>query len=318
MPLFVANLLVLTILLGGVWLISTRLAIAPGILCYEKTRRRLHEAFHGQWKSSGVVDRMAGLGIDTEAYLKQRLYENREQGIRVEICDKRTLKGAMQFLTSSENIGNCIALRNFVSWCLPSLLDDEGIMLADISYKGRGRIWQQRAQLWMVAAEKQGMPVLAVNSVEFNNEGAKYFDILMPEIVDVIRDVARRAGFKEIYVGISDFGREWFDRHFQQGTDPAPIIKVHSPGLGFKYYFDSFKLKRLGSGGRRWEYMKKRTYKARSYAVVFGILEMLKGNRAKAGAFFDAAKNLNNFWAVPIHEDGKGNDSDVSLGLAEK
>jgi len=318
MPVFVANLLTLTILVNGVWLISTRLAIAPGILCYEKTRRRLHEAFHGLWKPSGVVARMAELGIDTGAYLKQRLYENKERAIRIEIVDKRTIKGAMQFLTSSENIGNCIALRNFVSWCLPSLLDDEGIMLADVACKGRGRLWQQRAQLWMVAAEKEGLPVLAVNSVEFNNEGAKYFDILMPEMVNVIRDVARRAGFKEIYVGISDFGREWLDCQFQQGTDIAPIIKIHSPELGFKYYFDSFKLKRLAPGGKRWAYMKKRTYKARSYAVVFGIIEMLKGNRAKAGAFFDAAKNLNNFWAVPIHEDEKGNDPDTSLGLAQK
>ncbi|MEE9610023.1 MAG: hypothetical protein V3W19_02170, partial [Desulfatiglandales bacterium] len=292
-------LLLLTILVGGVWLISTRLAIAPGILCYEKTRRRLNEAFHGHWKPSGIVARMTELGIVTEEYLKQRIYENKERAIRVEIRDKRTLKGAMQFLTSSEDIGNCIALRNFVSWCLPALLDDEGIMLADISSKGSGRLWQQRAQLWMVAAEKKGTPVLTVNSVEFNNEGVKYFDILMPEIVNVMRDVARRAEFKEICVGISDFGREWFDRHFQQGTDPAPITKIHSPALGFKYYFDSFRLKRLGPGGRRWEYMKKRTYGARSYAVVFGILEMLKGNRAKAGAFFDAAKNLNNHWDIP-------------------
>jgi hypothetical protein len=296
-------LLLLTILAGGVWILSTRLAIAPGILCYEKTRRRLNEAFHGHWKPSGIVARMTELGIVAEAYFQHRLYENREHGIRIEIRDKRTLKGAMQFLTSSEEIGNCIALRNFVSWCLPSLLDDEGIMLADISCKGRGRLWQQRAQLWMVASEKNGTPVLAVNSVEFNNEGVKYFDILMPEIVNVMRDVARRAGFKEICVGISDFGRQWFDRHYPQGTDPAPITKIHSPELGFKYYFDSFRLKRLGPGGRRWEYMKKRTYGARSYAVVFGILELLKGNRAKSGAFLDAAKNLNNFWVVPLDAD---------------
>lgn len=151
-----------------------------------------------------------------------------------------------------------------------------------------------------VAAQKKGEPVLAVNSVEFNNEGAKHIDVLMPEMIEVMRDVCRRAGFRGIYVGISDFGRHWFDEHFPQGDVPDPIIKVHHSDLGFTYYFDAFNLKRGGILGKRYEYMKKRSLVARTYAVVFGLLERLKGNSAKAKAFFDSAINVNNCWEVPL------------------
>ena len=42
------------------------------------------------------------------------------------------------------------------------------------------RAWHQQAHLWMLAAEKKGEPVLAVNSVQFNNEEARYIDVLLP------------------------------------------------------------------------------------------------------------------------------------------
>ncbi len=45
----------------------------------------------------------------------------------------------------------------------------------------------------------------------------------MPRIVKVMQDVARRCNFQAIYVGISDFGRDWFDTHFEQGTNTTPI-----------------------------------------------------------------------------------------------
>jgi len=289
----VAPIAVYVVMMGvsvlGTWVVSTRLAIAPGILCYEKTRRRLKEVLKGGWTRSPVSLRMSDLGLEVEEYARNQLYENKDKGIRIEIPDKRTLEGAMQFLTSSEEIGNCIALRNFVSWCLPSLLNDETIMLADVLLKGSSRAWHQRAQLWMVAAQRKGEPVLAVNSVEFNNEGAKHIDVLLPEMIEIMRDVCRRAGFRGIYVGISDFGRHWFEEHFPQGDVPDPIIKVHHPDLGFTYYFDAFNLKRSGILGKRYEYMKKRSLVARTYAVVFGLIERLKGNSAKAKAFFDSA-----------------------------
>lgn len=297
-------LLFMAVVISGVWIVSTRLAIAPGVLCYEKTRRRLGEICGEGWKPSGAVAAMAELGIDTEEYARSRQYDMAEQGIRIEICDKRRLEDAMQFLTSSENIGNCIALRNFVAWCLPSLLDDETIMLADVSYRGSTKSWHQRAQLWMVAAEQEGRPVLTVNSIEFNNEGAKYLDILMPEIVQVMEDVARRCGFEAIYVGISDFGRDWMDNYYEQGTNTSPIRKVHSPELGFRYYFDAYAVKR--NGGKHWEYLQQRGWFARSYAIVFGVLELQKGNRAKAREFFRSAWNVNNFWEIPVVESGVG------------
>ncbi len=294
--LVVLYFLFMAVVIAGIWIVSTRLAIAPGVLCYEKTRRRLREICEDGWKPSRSVAAMAGLGINTEEYARSRLYEITESGIRIEIRDKRRLEEAMQFLTSSEKIGNCIALRNFVAWCLPSLLDDETIMLADVSYRGSTKSWHQRAQLWMVAAQQNGRPVLTVNSIEFNNEGAKYLDVLMPEIVAVLQDVARRCGFQAIYVGISDFGRDWFDRHFEQGADRSPIVKVHTADLGFTYYFDAYTLKR--NGGRRWEYLQERTWFARSYAILFGLIELQKRNRAKAREFFRSAWNVNNFWEV--------------------
>ena len=290
-----AYLILVGVVAAGSWALSTRTSLAPGILTYEKTGRRLREVFEGGWKASGVVGQMNELGIDTEAYLGAKTHENPELKTRIEIRDRRTVRGAAEFLTSSEEIGNCIALRNFVSWCLPSLLDDESIMLADVTCKGGGRLWQQRAQLWMVAAECEGRPVLTVNSLEFNNEGVKHLDVLMPEIIEVLRDVARRCRFTEIYVGISDYGREWLDTHFEQGTETASLFKVHARELGNRYYFDSFT---RGRGG--WRFMRQRTVGARLYALSFGALEWLQGNRAKAKAFFDSARNVHNFWKIPV------------------
>ncbi len=151
---------------------------------------------------------------------------------------------------------------------------------------------------FVVTAEQEGRPVLTVNSIEFNNEGAKYLDVLMPEIVRVMEDVAGRCGFHAIYVGISDFGQDWMDRHFEQGTSTSPITKVHSLELGFTYYFDAYAVKR--NGGTHWEYLQQRGWFARSYAIVFGFLELQKGNRAKAREFFRSAWNVNNLWAVSV------------------
>jgi hypothetical protein len=205
----------------------------------------------------------------------------------------------VQFLTSSEGIGNCIALRKFVSWCLPSLLNDETIMLADISMKGVTHVWHQRAQLWMVAAELDNCPVLTVNSVEFNNEGAKHIDRLLPAVVEVLQDVALRAGFQRIFVGISDFGRHWFDSRYSQKVATDPISKIHSRDLGYSYYFDAYRI-RWKLTGRHYEYMTSRTLLACLYALTFGIIEFSTGRFAKAAAFLDSASNRRNCWEIPL------------------
>lgn len=277
----------------GTCLVSLCLPIAPGVLRYEKTRRRLKEALAGAWEPSSASRRLRELGVDAEQYARAAEYEDKEAGVRVAVRDKRTLKGACQFLASSDDIGNCIALRNFVSWTLPALLDDESVMLADVALKG-SHGWQPRAQVWMVAAERGGVPVLTVNSVEFNEEGAKRMDAVMPVAVKALKDVCARAGFKGLYLGISDFGRAWCDARYRQAEGEEPILKVHAPELGTTCHFDSFVLRR-----GRWEYMRRRTFAARAYAVVFGVVELLKGNPGKAAAFWDSARNVNNCWEIP-------------------
>ncbi|TPW17596.1 MAG: hypothetical protein FD126_3611, partial [Elusimicrobia bacterium] len=284
---------VLGIAVVGTCLVSLALPCAPGVLRYEKTRRRLREALDGAWRPSGAVARLRELGVDSEQYARAALYEDKESGVRVEVRDKRTLKGACQFLASSEDIGNCIALRNFVSWTLPALLDDEAVMLADVALKG-SHGWQPRAQVWMVAAECGGVPVLTVNSVEFNEEGAKRMDDVMPAAVRALKDVCARAGFKALFLGISDFGRAWCDARFKQVPGAEPVLKVHAAELGDTYYFDSFARR-----GGRWVYMRRRSLAARAYAVAFAGVELLKGNPGKAAAFLDSAKNAANAWEVP-------------------
>jgi hypothetical protein len=294
---FLAYPLMIAVLTMSLWIMSTRVYIAPGILYYKKTGLRLRQAIKKEWEYSPVIEQMKKLNIDYEQFFRQKSYQYKTERICLEIRDKRTIEGAMQFLTSSELIGNCIALRNFVSWCLPSLLNDESIMLCDISVKGN-----QRAQLWMVAAERQGVPVLTVNSIEFNNDGAKYMEMLMPTIVEVLQDVAKRSGFKEIYVGISDFGRDWFDSNYSQGQCGTVIKKIHSNELGYSYYFDAYKLNGF-IYNKHYSYMQKRTLIVRLYALIFGLIEKLKGNNEKAKAFFDSVKNSHNFWQVPTETD---------------
>jgi hypothetical protein len=53
---------------------------------------------------------------------------------------------------------------------------------------------------------------------------------------------------------------------------------------------------------RSYVYAFKRTLAARAYALLFGILEFVQGNRAKAGAFWDTVVNTNNMWAIPLPE----------------
>lgn len=282
--------------MSGTWLISARLACAPGILWYEKTRRRLGQTLEGGWKPSRACALMSEMGVNVEEYLRGGARE--KEGVRVDIRDKRTLPGALEFLTSSEEIGNCIALRHFVSWTLPSLLSDETVMLADVSLPGSSRSWHRRAQIWMVAAQHRGEPVLVLNSVEFNEEGARCLKTIMPAIIETLQDVARRAGFKAIRAGISDFGRSWLDARFPQADDRVVAAKIHSPELGFGYYFDAFRLRHWG--GRRYEYVSRRSAAARLYALVFGLLERLAGNRTKAESYFDAAASGNNSWEIPL------------------
>jgi hypothetical protein len=291
----------MAIVAPGVYLVSTRLAIAPGVLSYAKTRSHLAGVLAGTSPASAIRDRMEALGIRFEEFAKAHLYEDREQGVRIAVRDKRTLEGAVQFLTSSEEIGNCIALRNFVAWVLPSLLADDAVMLADVYYKG-SQTYGHRAQIWMIAAEQDGIPVLTINSFEFNNEGAKYLDVLMEHCVGAIQDVAARAGFQRIYAGISDYGRSYLDRSFPQAQLGTSVRKIHAPEAGYRYYFDAFRLRRSMTGGRlckEYVYMARRTLAARGYALGFGLLELLKGNRAKALAFWDTVANPNNGWEIP-------------------
>lgn len=274
---------ILPLLVAGTWLLSTRAALAPGILRYEKTRRRLGEVLAGAWKPSAAAARMRALGVDVEEYLRAVSYE--DSGVRIELRDKRTATGAVEFLTSSEEVGNCIALRHFVSWCLPSLLDDESVVLADVHQKSGGRSWRQRAQVWLVAARLGGRPVLVVNSVEFNEEGARRVGELLPAMSAMLEDVRRRAGFSEVIVGP------------RAGT--SSVEKVHDASLGFAYYFDAFRLR-----GGRWLHLERRSAAARASALLFGLLDILKGSGARGRAQLELALSGRNSWEGRLEEAG--------------
>ncbi len=297
----ISNAALFFILMGiiapGTFLISTRLNIAPGILYYKRLRDYLSERLRKTGHVSAIEKKMQAIGINVSEFEKGRVYENKEKGIRIRIHDKKTLKGAIDFLTSSEAIGNCISLQHFVSWILPSLLSDDGIILADIDHKGSGDAYQHRAQMWMIASEDNGDPVLTVNSFEFNNDGAKYFDELMPEAIQILQDVARRSGFKKIYAGITNYGRDYLDQHYSQGASRNTIKKIHDPEAGFQYHFDAFRYRWLA---RDFVLKKSRSFTERAYAIIFGLFELTKGNRAKARAFFDSARNARNFWEIPL------------------
>ena len=289
----------------GTYFICTRLKFAPGILYYRMTREYFSRLLEGSTQKSKFETAMESLGIDIGEYEKEKIYENKEQGTRIIVRNKKTVEGAVRFLTSSEAIDSCIALQNFVSWALPSLLSDDGIMLADIFHKGSHPRHYHRAQMWMVAAEEDGMPVLTVNSLEFNEEGAKYIDLLLPEAIKVLQDVAVRGGFKKVFIGITEFGRAYLDRHFSQGVTRHVIKKIHAPEAGYRYYFDAYVLKRSASGGRihrGYVYARKRGPLKRAYAIIFGCIEFIKGNRAKAAAFFESFANANNFWEIPLSD----------------
>jgi hypothetical protein len=296
-------LILMGIIVPGVYVVSTRLAIAPGILCYEKTRRHLSAVLARTPDPGTTRAQMESLGIDTAEFADGRVYEDRVQGTRIVIRDKRTPDGSVHFLTSSEGIANCIALRNFVSWTLPSYLRDDSIQLADVYYRGSQSKYAQRAQVWMIAAEEAGVPVLVVNSFEFNNEGAKHLGLLMEHSIRVIQDVAVRAGFERIYAGISDYGRAYLDRHFTQAEPSATVKKVHAVEAGYRYHFDVFRLRwSLGDSRprRAYVYARRRVFAARVYALIFGFVEFVKGNRAKALAFWDTVVNTNNMWEIPV------------------
>ena len=99
---------------------------------------------------------MRSVGIDAEAFQAEREFGSSDGDVRIAKVDKRTLAGVATFLTSSERIGNCIALRNFVAWTLAAYLSDATIQLADVYSRGSSRKRSQRAQVWMVAAERGG------------------------------------------------------------------------------------------------------------------------------------------------------------------
>jgi hypothetical protein len=156
----------------------------------------------------------------------------------------------------------------------------------------------------MVAAEEEGgVPVLAVNSFEFNEAGTRYLDDIMSEAVALLREVAREAGFRKIYAGISEFGRGYLDARFPQGPTGAVVRKIHDREAGRAYYFDAFRrrLCRTAEGLRsEFVYMKRRGVFARAYALIYGVQEFLKGRRGKARAFFDTVRNPHNFWEIPL------------------
>jgi len=296
-------LITMTIVVAGTYVISMHLPVAPGILRYKKTRKFFSEIIKGERGKTAIEENMEALRINVDEYEKEKTYQDGAKGIRVVIRDKKTLDGAVKFLTSNEEIGSCITLRNFVSWTLPSLLDDDSIMLADVYYKGGHSTYVHRSQIWMVAAEENGEPVLVVNSFEFNKDGAKYINELLPASIEVLRDVARRAGFKKIYAGITEYGRSYLDNNFKQGQTKADVKKVHASEAGYTYYFDVFGLRRKYIDGRfrkQYVYLKKRSLITRIYALVYGLREVLKGNRAKALAFFDTIRNTNNFWEIRL------------------
>lgn len=286
------------LLAAGTWLISTRLPLAPGVLRYEKTGRRLRQALAGRWEPSAVVGRMRAVGIDPGEYLRAVSYEG--PGVRIELRDKRTATGAVEFLASSEEVGNCIALRHFVSWCLPSLLDDETVVLADVQQKSGGRSWRQRAQVWLVAARRGGRPVLVVNSLELNEEGARRVGELLPAVSAMLEDVRRRAGFAEVVVGPREGGE--------------PVEKIHDASLGFAYYFDAFRLR-----GGRWLHVERRSMAARASALLFGLLDVLKGSRAKGRAQLELALRGRNAWERSLEQPrGAAHAAGVAvLGLDE-
>jgi hypothetical protein len=303
LPLWLGYVVTMVLVAVGLHVVCTYLPIAPGILRYRRTIRYLSRVLAGERPAGAIEERMREAGIDVAQYTRARVREDSARGVRIRILDKRTLEGAVRFLTSSEDIGSCIALRHFVSWTLPSLLDDPGIVLADVYHKGTHPTYVHRAQVWMVAAEEEGVPVLAVNSFEFNEAGTRYLDDIMSEAVALLREVAREAGFRKIYAGISEFGRGYLDARFPQGPTGAAVRKIHDREAGRAYYFDAFhrRLCRTAEGLRsEFVYMKRRGVFARTYALVYGVQEFLKGHRGKARAFFDTVRNPHNFWEIPL------------------
>jgi hypothetical protein len=307
LSLWILYAITMAIVVPGTFFASMKLKIAPGILHYPRLRSHLSRIIAGNRAKSSIEVAMERLGVLIAEYQKGQVYENRAVGARVVVHDKSVLEGAVRFITSSEDIDNCIALQNFVSWTVPSLLNDNSVMLADIYFKGKHNKYQHRAQMWMVAAEEEGIPVLTVNSFEFNDEGAKYASELMPEAIKALQDVARRSGFKGIYAGVSDVGRKYLDEHFPQARSSKVILKIHHSEAGYRYYFDAYRLRwsfRSWPPRREFVYVKKRSVTMRVYALLFGLIEYLKGNRAKAAAFVDTARNANNFWEIPLDDTG--------------
>ena len=78
-----------------------------------------------------------------------------ETGEAITIEQSRRDKMVLSPAQKAAFAGNCIALRHFVAWTLPALLDDESVMLADVSVR-TSKGFQPRGQVWLVAAERGG------------------------------------------------------------------------------------------------------------------------------------------------------------------
>ena len=290
-------------LAAATFIISTSWKIYPGVLYDKRICQYFERLLNREKLEPGIPGKMKELGLNVEEYHRENEYEAPDKGIKIVIKDKRTLRGAVNFLTSGDTVGSCAALENSVSWTLPSLLADESILLADIFYKGTQNQYKQRGQVWMVAGEEDGQPVLTVNSLEFNETGSRHIEILMPRIIQALQDIARRVGFKKIYVGISTYGRCYLDKHFKQASSKNTIRKIHHSKSGYKYYFDAFGKGLSFNGGKvsvEYFYQKKRGILKRLYALIFCLIERCRGNKCKAGLFYESACCCRNCWEIPM------------------
>jgi len=55
---------------------------------------------------------------------------------------------------------------------------------------------------------------------------------------------------------------------------------------------------------RDYIYETRRGLVKRPYALIFGLTELSKGNKAKTRALFDTLVNTNNFWEIPVETSG--------------
>ncbi|MFT4541276.1 MAG: hypothetical protein ACI841_003325 [Planctomycetota bacterium] len=288
---------------SGTIALSLWAPIIPGVLWSPSIRQWLQAIYSGDTPDGLAVSAMTAVGIDAEAYLRAGEYTSASGAVRIHKLDKRELEHAIQFLTSSERIGNCIALRNFVAWTLSAFLTDAAVQLADVYCRGSSKKRSQRAQVWMVAAQRAGRPVLVVNSIEWNEPGLAYLPQTMPEIVLALQSIAADAGFQEIVVGISAHGREWLDERFPQSATQPGITKLHESGAGLRYHFDAFRKSWRLDGSKlapAYVHLPRRSLSARTYSLILFALAKLRGRDRAAQSHLASARVAHNAWSLPI------------------